>query len=68
MNVTNKEDSYKLQPPRSRCIEQHASIMYMLSKREQLPDSYRPNINVRSNKKLKFRTLKGNMQMFLEDC
>ena len=46
MSVTNKEDIYRLQPPGKRRVEHHVSIMYRLSRREQLLDSYRPNINI----------------------
>ena len=61
-NMLDLELRYRLQPPRRRCAEHHAAIMYRLSKNGQLLDTYRPKINLRSSRKIKFRYLHRKMQ------
>ena len=57
---------HRLQPPRRRRAEHHSAIMYRLSKNGQLLDTYRPNINLRSRKKIKFKHHRRNMEKFLK--
>ena len=47
-------------------MEHHSAIMYRLSKKGQLLDNFRPNINLRSNRKIKFKIRRRNMQKFLK--
>ena len=64
--IKGLETYYQLQPPRRRRAEHHSAIMYRLSKNGQLLDTFRPNINLRSNRKIKFKTMHTNMQKFLK--
>ena len=49
-----------------RRAEHHSAIMYRLSKKGQLLDNIRPKINLRSNRKIKFKNPGKNMQKFLK--
>ena len=40
--------------------------MYRLSRGRQILDTYRPNINLRSRKKIKFKQRQRNMEKFLK--
>ena len=64
--IIELEKCYNLQPPRRRQVEHHSSIMYRLSRNRQTLDSYRPNINLRSRKKVKFKYRQRNMEKFLK--
>ena len=58
-NIIGLERYYRLQPPRRRRAEHHSAIMYKLSKNGQLLDTYRPNINLRSRKKVSLNIIEG---------
>ena len=65
-NMTDLEVCYRLQSPQRRRIEHHAAIMYRLSKNGQLLDIFRPKINLRSRRNVKFNYPHRNMQKFLK--
>ena len=56
------ERMYRLLPPTSRRREHHCAIMYRLSKLQNNLDHYRPTVNHRSTKKVKFLCPKGNLK------
>ena len=66
IGINGLELYYRLQSPRRRRMEHHSAIMYRLSKKGQLLDNFRPNINLRSNRKIKFKIRRRNMQKFLK--
>ena len=55
------ESIYRLMFPHRRHKKHH-----VLSKIGKLLDNYRPNINLCSNKQVKFKDRRGNMQKFLK--
>ena len=56
------EYMYGLLPPKRRRREHHCAIMYRLSKNHGKLDTYRPDINLRSRKNIKFRRHRGNLK------
>ena len=65
-NIMDLEGYYNLKPPRRRRVEHHLAIMYRLSRGRQTLDTYRPDINLRSRKKVKFKYRQRNMEHFLK--
>ena len=66
VGIKEMEYMYNLQPPSRRRAEHHASIMYRLSKGDCLLDTLRPEIHLRSRKKVKFKYPFRNMQKLLK--
>ena len=56
------ERMYRLLPLTSCRREHHCAIMYRLSKLQNNLDHYRPTVNLRSRKKVKFLRPKGNLK------
>ena len=65
-NIGELEYMYNLQSPSRRRSEHHAAIMYRQSKNECLLDTLRPNIHLRSQRKIKFKYPFRNMQRLLK--
>ena len=60
-NMIDLEVYYRSQPPLRRRVEHHAAIMYRLSKNGHLLDTFRPKIDLRSHRKVKFKHPHRNM-------
>ena len=60
--VVDLEQMYRLLPLTSRRREHHCAIMYRLSKLQNNLDHYRPTVNLRSRKKVRFLRPKGNLE------
>ena len=65
-NIMDLERYFNLQPPRRRRAEHHSAIMYRLSRNGHILDTYRPKINLRSRRKVKFKQRRRNMKKILK--
>ena len=66
VGIKEMEYMYNLQSPSRRRAEHHAATTYRLSKSDCLLDTLRPEIHLRSRKKVKFKYPFRNMQKSLK--
>ena len=60
------ENRYSLESPSQRRKEHHCMVMYRLSKLRGNLEKYKPPINLRSRKKVKFKNNNSNLEQIVK--